>query len=143
MRKQHVAALAIALLLTSAAAASAQQPAQEPAQQPQGPALEVAEAVISTGVEDRQPVDNMTSFAADVGRVYCWTRIVGAEGETQIEHVWYKADEEMARVSLTIGGSNWRTWSSKNIEPSWTGDWRVDIVGPDGTVLDSVTFTIG
>lgn len=102
----------------------------------------VAEAVIATDVQDRQPVDNLTSVEANVGTVYCWTRITGAEGEMQVEHVWYHGQNEMARVSLTIAGSNWRTWSSKNIVPDRAGEWRVDIVGPDGSVLDSVSFTV-
>ncbi|MDP2577264.1 MAG: DUF2914 domain-containing protein [Gemmatimonadota bacterium] len=102
----------------------------------------VAEAVITTGVVDRQPSDNITSVSADVGQVFCWTRITGAEGEIEVEHVWYRGDDEMARITLTIGAANWRTWSSKNIVSDWTGDWRVDVVGPDGTVLDSVSFTV-
>jgi len=118
-------------------------PAQEQAAPAAGAQLAVAEAVITTGVQDRQPVDNVTTVPTDVGTVYCWTRITGAEGEIQLEHVWYKGDVEMARVSLRVAGSNWRTWTSKNIEPIWTGDWHVDIVGPDGTVLDSVSFTVG
>ncbi|KPK79444.1 MAG: hypothetical protein AMS25_12665 [Gemmatimonas sp. SM23_52] len=117
--------------------------AQEQAAPAAGAQLAVAEAVITTGVQDRQPVDNVTTVPTDVGTVYCWTRITAAEGEIQLEHVWYKGDVEMARVSLRVAGSNWRTWSSKNIEQIWTGDWRVDIVGPDGTVLDSVSFTVG
>jgi hypothetical protein len=48
----------------------------------------------------------------------------------------------MARVSLRVAGPNWRTWSSKTILPEWTGEWRVDVVGPDGTVLRSVDFTV-
>jgi hypothetical protein len=49
----------------------------------------------------------------------------------------------MGRVPLNVAGTNWRTWSSKNIEQIWTGDWRVDVVGPDGAVLESVSFTVG
>jgi hypothetical protein len=133
------AILTLALLVAAASAARA----QEEAAPAGGAQLAVAEAVITTGVQDRQPVDNVTTVPTDVGTVYCWTRITGAEGEIQLEHVWYKGDVEMARVSLRVAGSNWRTWSSKNIEQIWTGDWRVDIVGPDGTVLDSVSFTVG
>jgi hypothetical protein len=133
------AILTLALLVAAASAARA----QEEAAPAGGAQLAVAEAVITTGVQDRQPVDNVTTVPTDVGTVYCWTRITGAEGEIQLEHVWYKGDVEMARVSLRVAGTNWRTWSSKNIEQIWTGDWRVDIVGPDGTVLDSVSFTVG
>jgi hypothetical protein len=37
----------------------------------------------------------------------------------------------------------WRTRSSKRILSSWTGSWRVDIVGEDDVVLKSLDFTIG
>jgi hypothetical protein len=109
---------------------------------PQDTQLTVAEAVITTAIMDRQPTDNATNVSSSVGQVYCWTRIAGAEGEIEVYHVWYWGDQEMARVPLRVAGTNWRTWSSKRIEPSWTGDWRVDVVGPDGTVLDSVSFTV-
>lgn len=118
-------------------------PAKDGQPLPQETQLTVTEAVITTAVEDRQPLDDVATVAADVGSVYLWTRIAGAQGEIVVEHVWYWGEDEMARVQLSVAGSNWRTWSSKNIEPSWTGDWRVDIVGPDGTVLESVSFTVG
>jgi hypothetical protein len=133
--RRNVAPLSLALLLALAAALGAQQ------QMTAG--LEVAEAVITTAVVDRQPADNLTTVAKDVGTVVCWMRISGAEGEIQVEHVWYKDDTEVARVPLRVAGSNWRTWSSKNIDPMWTGSWRVDILGPDGAVLQSVSFTVG
>ncbi len=133
--RRHVAPLSLALLLAMAAAVGAQQQITSE--------LAVAEAVITSAVVDRQPADNLTTVAKDVGTVYCWTRITGAEGEIQVEHVWYKDDTEVARVALRVAGSNWRTWSSKNIDPMWTGSWRVDIVGPDGTVLQSLSFTVG
>ena len=138
MRK-HTAMLSLALpfLVVSVLAAG------DGAIPPQDMQLTVSEAVITTAVEDRSPVDDIATVSSSVGRVYCWTRISGAEGELEIEHVWYMGDQEMVRVPLRVVGSNWRTWSSKNIEPSWTGVWRVDIVGPDGTVLESVSFTVG
>ncbi|MGD2215452.1 MAG: DUF2914 domain-containing protein [Gemmatimonadales bacterium] len=132
---RNVAPLSLALLLGLAAAVGAQQ------QMTAG--LEVAEAVITTSVVDRQPTDSLTTVPKDIGTVFCWMRITGAEGEIQVEHVWYKDDTEVARVPLRVAGTNWRTWSSKNIDPMWTGSWRVDIVGPDGAVLQSVSFTVG
>ena len=133
---RNVAPVSVASLLALAAAVGAQEQAT------QGPELTVAEAVITSSVVDRQPGENLTTVASDVGKLYFWTRITGAQGEVTIEHVWYKGDVEMARVPLKIAGSNWRTWSSKNIEKIWTGEWRVDVVGPDGAVLESVSFTV-
>ncbi|MGD2152762.1 MAG: DUF2914 domain-containing protein [Gemmatimonadales bacterium] len=132
--RRNVAPLSLALLLALAAALGAQQATS---------GLEVAEAVITTAVADRQPTDTLTTVSKDIGTVFCWMRITGAQGEIQVEHVWYKDDTEVARVPLRVAGSNWRTWSSKNIDPMWTGSWRVDIVGPDGGVLQSLSFTVG
>jgi hypothetical protein len=129
---RKVAPVSAALLLALAVVVAAGQQA-----------LEVTDIVITDQVMDREPGEHMTAVPSSVGKVYCWMRVTGAEGETIIEHVWYKGDVEMARVPLTVAGSNWRTWSSKNIEEIWTGDWRVDVVGPDGEVLRSVSFTVG
>jgi hypothetical protein len=133
-----LAATAAFLLVTGSATPLA---AQE-TPQTEGSPLAVAEAVIATGLQDLQPADSVTSVAADVGQVYCWTRVTGAEGEVQIEHVWYHGDQEVARVPLRVASADWRTFSSKRIAPEWTGQWRVDVVGPDGTVLDSVGFSV-
>jgi len=108
----------------------------------QAVALSVAEAVITSNVVDRLPADTLTAVAADAGQVYCWTRITGVSGEIEIIHVWYKGEEEVARIPLRVAGDNWRTWSSKKIDPTWTGAWRVEVIGPDGTLLKTVSFAV-
>ena len=45
------------------------------------------------------------------------------------------------KKELEIGGSPWRTWSSKIIPPDATGDWHADVVA-DGKVLKSVAFKV-
>jgi hypothetical protein len=104
--------------------------------------IQVEQAVVGTGVTDRAPQGVASQFAADVGRLWCFTHIAGASAGTQITHVWFYRDQEMARVPLTIGGPNWRTWTRKNVQPEWTGQWRVEIQAQGGTVLETVTFTI-
>jgi len=103
----------------------------------------VAEIVFCTGVEDRQPTGEATSFGDDVGSVTCFTKITGVEGESSVTHVWYHGDEEMGRVELPVRSSMWRTWSTKTILPDATGDWRVDVLSAGGDVLKSATFTVG
>ena len=104
--------------------------------------LDVAVAAICQDVVDREPVDAGVRFAASVGTLYCFTKITGAQEATQITHVWYFGAEERARVDLDVNSSTWRTWSSKNVEPSWTGDWRVVVVSEDGSVLGTVKFSV-
>ena len=104
--------------------------------------VEVTEAVLARDVVERAPVDTASAFPADVGRVYLWTRISGAAGTT-VHHVWFHGDEERGDVSLSVGGSPWRTWSSKTIPPEWTGAWRVEVRDADGNVVSEVRFTVG
>ena len=48
----------------------------------------------------------------------------------------------IADVPLTVRSGDWRTWSSKNVQAGWTGDWRVVVVSEDGSVLGSVQFAV-
>lgn len=104
--------------------------------------LQVQDAAISTGVQDRVPTGISSSFDSSVGKLYAFTRIVGAEGQTRVYHKWYRGDELVADVPLTVRSGDWRTWSSKNVQPGWTGDWRVVVVSEDGSVLGTVKFAI-
>ena len=105
-------------------------------------ALEVAEGVITTGISDREPVDQVTSQPSSVGRLYCFTRVTGATMENSITHVWYWGDKEVARVELPVRSDNWRTWSSKQLLPEWTGDWHVDVLDANGAKLTSLVFSV-
>lgn len=105
--------------------------------------LTVPESSVGTNVVDRMPSGVATTFPASVERLYAWTRIQGAEGETTIHHVWIHGDVERADLELRIGGSPWRTWSNKAILPEWTGAWRVEVRDDSGNVLETIRFTVG
>ena len=105
--------------------------------------LTVQESSVATMVVDRMPSGTAMSFPASVERLYAWTRIEGADGETTIHHVWIQGDVERADIELRIGGSPWRTWSNKAIQPEWTGDWRVEVRDANGNVLETIRFTVG
>ena len=105
-------------------------------------AVEVAEAVICRDVVDREPIDVGDSFEVSVARLYCFTKIVGAQEPIEIAHVWYYGDVERARVNLSVEAASWRTWSSKIIQDHEIGDSQVHIIGPDGEVLETVEFEI-
>lgn len=105
-------------------------------------AARVEVAVAARAVENREPVGVAETFPADVGKVYCYTKVVGAAAGETITHVWYHGDRKMAEVTLSIGGPSWRTYSSKRILPSWTGRWRVEIVDSSGNVIETVRFAV-
>lgn len=103
--------------------------------------IEVAEAAICTAVEERSPVGAADTFPASIDRLYCFTDLRGAEGETVV-HAWIHEGTTRARVELSARGDRWRTWSSKQILPEWTGSWEVKVLTAEGAVLHTLSFTV-
>ena len=101
--------------------------------------VHLAEAVVCQDVIDRAPVGSGDVFAKEVPKVYCFTRVVGAEG-TQLTHNWYYQGSLKASVKLNVRSSDYRTWSSKTMLPEWTGEWMVEILSADGKPLESIIF---
>ena len=99
----------------------------------------VARASFTTGVIDREPQDSITSLPSDVSRILFFTEFSGLQGQT-LTHVWERDGTEMARVPIVVGGSRWRVYSTKNLEPSWLGEWKVSVVDEEGRVLHSESF---
>jgi len=108
----------------------------------QDASLIVDEQIVCTAMEDRVPTGADSSFASDVGKLYCYTKITGSEDTTTVSHVWYLGDEEKSKIELSVKGKTWRTWSSKNIDPSWIGNWKVEVVSANGEVLSTKSFMI-
>ena len=106
------------------------------------PTMVATEVVICQDVVDRVPVDPGTAFPASVGQLYCFTKILGAEGLTEVTHVWYFANEERAKITLPVRSPSWRTFSSKKIRPKEAGQWFVDVVSADGQVLQTIQFKV-
>ncbi len=104
--------------------------------------LHIADGAITTAIDNQMPVDRVNSFIADFGKLYCFTRIVGAEEDTEITHVWYYQENEMARVTLSIGSGDWRTYSSKRLLPQWVGSWQVVVLDGAGDRIGMIPFEV-
>jgi hypothetical protein len=131
MRRYWPAIVALTVIGTSA---SAQQVAQA------GAATAAAEVSVGTAIENRALTGAAESFARSVGKIYCQSKVTNAAG-SEVEHVWYKGDTEVARVKLAVGGSPWRTHSSKTLGDDAAGDWRCDVV-MNGNVIQTARFKV-
>ncbi len=105
-------------------------------------AIEVVDAVITTAIIDRQPVDKVEAFPIRNGKLYCFTRITGVDEPTVVYHVWFLDKQLMSRVELPVNSSDWRTWSAKTFLAEWPGEWRVEIQDIDGNLLKEVNFQL-
>jgi hypothetical protein len=105
------------------------------------PALVLEEIQFYTAVEDRQPSGVGSVFPEDLDKLYCFTKIGGAESATYVYHVWYFRDKEIARVKLPVKSKSWRTWSSKNLHMG-SGYGYVEVVSESGDILGRAEFKI-
>ncbi|MBW1897117.1 MAG: DUF2914 domain-containing protein [Deltaproteobacteria bacterium] len=105
-------------------------------------ALDVEEILVCKDVVGLTPVGANANFKASVGRLFCFTKIIGAEFETTVTHVWYFGESKEAWVALEVGSARWRTYSSKVIQSHQVGQWRVEVLGPDVELLKTIEFEV-
>jgi len=104
--------------------------------------LTVKEGVICRDIYRRRPLAVGDNFEASVGKLYCFSNIIGARSPVEITHVWYFGNTERARIKLAVRYSSWRTYSSKVIRSQDIGNWHVDVLGPEDEVLQTLRFKI-
>ena len=103
--------------------------------QPAG-SLQVAEAKLGKGVQDRKITEEASTFAID-DKVYLWLKVAGGPAELKVN---WKVDDQTDSVPLKIGGNPWRTWSTKTAYKA--GDWTVTVTDAGGQVLKEMKFTV-
>lgn len=102
----------------------------------------VARSTFTTAIDNREPVDEVSSIDTDSSKIYYFTEIKGLKDQ-RISHRWEQNGEVQATVNFDIGGDRWRVWSSKNLQPEFTGEWQVMVVDEAGNVLAQNTFNYG
>lgn len=99
----------------------------------------VARATLTTAVQDREPIDSVSTLSNDTTTLYYFTEVRDMAGQT-IKHRWERNGEVMAEVEFEIGGPRWRIYSSKTLVPSWLGDWKVSATDAAGNPLSVNNF---
>ena len=111
-------------------------PAATPPATPPGT---LARATFTSAIAERKPVDEIDTLPHDQSQIFFFTDLRGFAGQTVL-HRWEYKGQTMAEVPFAVRGPRWRVWSSKELEPIWTGDWRVSVVDESGRVIDSRGF---
>lgn len=101
----------------------------------------MARSMFTTAIDAREPANTVDSVPADVGTVYFFTELRNFTDQT-VTHRWTYHGQVMAEVPFNVRGARWRVWSSKNLQPIWTGDWTVTVVDAQGNELAKKTLTV-
>ncbi len=94
----------------------------------------ISRAQFTSAVLDREPVDEVTNIDSRTGSVFFFTEFRNYEGTTA-SHRWIYNDEVRFELSFKIRGSRWRVYSQKTLPAEWLGNWKVEIVAEDGSIL--------
>jgi hypothetical protein len=142
-------ALLLALPLQAAdAPASAPAPAAAPIAAAPAPAAapavaaeaaSVTRAQFTSAMNDREPADSITTLSNDQTRIYFFSELRGLAGKNVI-HRWEHNGKVMHDQPFDVGSARWRVFSSKTLDPSWTGEWKVSVMDGDSTLSVS-TFS--
>ncbi len=99
----------------------------------------VQRSSFTTAVVNREPVDTLRTVPNSVHTVYYFTELRGLSGQTVI-HRWEYKGTVMAAVHFKVRGPRWRVWSSKNIRPDQTGQWKVFVINGSGQAIAEDAF---
>lgn len=99
----------------------------------------IVRSIITTAIEAMEPVSDLAQVSTDVTRVYYFTELQGFRGHA-ITHRWEYNGKLMAEVSFQVNSDRWRTWSSKNMLPSWAGTWQVSVLDEGGNLMEQKQF---
>lgn len=99
----------------------------------------VTQAQFTTAVNNREPADDISTLDNSHSQVFFFTNLKDAAGQT-ITHRWQYNGQTMAEVKFNPKANHWRAWSSKNLLPSETGTWTVEVLDDNGNVLASKTL---
>jgi len=101
--------------------------------------ITVDSMAFAAGIDARAPMGIATEFESTTEKVSCWTIVSSSQGPVSVKHVWYKDDNKVFELPLTLTSQSGRLWSTKSVS---SGNWRVDVVDDAGNVVTFGSFVV-
>jgi len=99
--------------------------------------FQLAKSVINN--EPRGDIEAIVPKVDGAAAVYCFSDVVGMKDKVLYYH-WLRGGKRVAKVRVGAWGKRWRSHSSKILNPTMKGDWRVELRKADNTLLASAEF---
>jgi len=100
----------------------------------------VTRSQFTRDMKDLEPVDTVSTLTNDLTRIVYFTEIHDMAGQT-VMHRWEYNGKIILEVPIKVGTSRWRAYSTKTLDPAWTGEWKVSVVDAAGGTLSVNTFS--
>ena len=99
----------------------------------------VSRAIFSTGIENREPIDQVLILSNKQNVIYFFTDLRFMENQ-KIIHRWEYEDRVVTSKIFKVGGPRWRVFSKKKLPIDKTGTWRVVVTTEQGLPLRATIF---
>lgn len=99
----------------------------------------VSRAIFSTGIENREPVDQVLILSNKQNVIYFFTDLRHMENQ-KIIHRWEHEGRVVTSKIFKVGGPRWRVFSKKKLPTDKTGTWRVVVTTERGLPLRATIF---
>jgi hypothetical protein len=99
----------------------------------------VSRSQFTSAIVDREPVDLIETLSTDNTNIIFFTELTELQGQT-VTHQWLYNDVVMFEKSFDVGGARWRVWTSKSLQPGWSGTWTVNVLDGERNVILSQSF---
>ena len=103
------------------------------------PHQNISKAVFTLEIKDRTPVNIIEELDNSFGKIYFFTNLRNLQGQ-RVKHRWIYNNKVMAEVEFDVKGPRWRVWSSKNLWPTWLGEWTVELINSKEEVFFKKEF---
>lgn len=100
---------------------------------------------LTSALENKSPTDRLSGEIRlgdrQLVKVYAYSELTNLKGE-QIYHEWYQGNKRVARIPVGVYLDDMRASSSKYIDQTMLGDWRLEITRANGQQLGRMDFRV-
>ncbi len=100
--------------------------------------------LLPRSVSNKEPLGELNEISFNtngIAVVWTYSEVVDKRG-SRLNYVWLHEGSQVATVKVDIGGNRWRSSSSKVINQSMSGSWRVELNDGEGRLLASADFLL-
>jgi len=115
-------------------AAPAAAPAASTAATKPAAAGSVSKAQFTSAVTNHEPTDDLTTLDNSHDKIFFYCVLSGLSGQ-EVTFRWSVNDVTQAEVKQTPSSARYRTFTSKALDPSKLGTWKVEVMDASGNVL--------
>jgi len=102
----------------------------------------LVQAVMCESIENFQPLNSAVVFSISQGEVFCFSNFDPVIKQTHIFHRWYKKDNLIFTMRLTLSPPKWSSFSRVQLRDADKGPWRVEISDANESLLQTLRFSM-